>query len=80
MTFNLVSATNLHTFANVKIGEGFFFAPDGYYIKIAYDRAIRVGLTKNQPPADEEGTLYEDSFYFDDSVDEIYHNVSITME
>ena len=80
MTFNLMNTSNnLSTFANVKKGEGFFFA-GGYYIKIAYDRAIRVGLTKNQPPVDEEGPLFEESFSFDDPVDKIYHNVSVAME
>ena len=78
MTFNLISAPNSHTFAEVKIGEGFFFAPYGYFIKIANNHAIRVGFTKNQLPAEE--ILYEDFFDTDNPVDEIYHNVSVTME
>ena len=44
MTFNLISAPNPHTFADVKIGEGFFFAPKGYFIKIANNYAIRIGF------------------------------------
>ena len=77
MTFNLVSAPNPHTFADVKIGEGFFFAPKGYFIKIANNYAIRVWLAKNQLPAEE--IFYENSLDPNNSVDEIYHNLSITM-
>lgn len=80
MTFDLIGTpNNPYLFGNVKKGEG-FSALSGYYIKIAYDRAIRVGLPKNQPPVDEEGTLYEDSFSIDDPIDEIFHNVSVIME
>ena len=78
MTFNLVSAPNPHTFADVKIGEGFFFAPDGYFIKIANNYAIQVWLAKNQPPAEE--IFHKNFFALNNSVDKIYHNVSITME
>lgn len=82
MTFNLVSAPpkNSYLFGEVKVGEGFLSSIGEYYIKIAYDRAIRVGFVKNQPPADEEGVLYENSFSPDDPVAEIYYYVSVIME
>ena len=67
MTFNLISAPNSHTFAEVKIGEGFFFAPVGYFIKTANNYAIRVGFTKNPLPAEE--ILYEHFFDLNNSVD-----------
>ena len=78
MIFNSISALNSHTFAEVKIGEGFFLAPEGYFIKIANNYWIRVGFAKNQLPAEE--VFYEKFFDSNNSVDEIYHNVSITMK